>query len=151
MYEADNEFNGLRDRMLAKIAAVTADDRYDMVTGDDPNYYGVSLNLEGETTVCIYLNQKPVSASIGGNALDIIRKSNHDAFGLGNIASGRLSTMYNVDVKYEGDDSEYTYQISALSYCNRVIRKNTDEIQVNLTKAMYEYSKAANAYFGTGD
>ena len=64
-----------------------------------------------------------------------------------NIASGLLSTEYTFTVS-DGTDT-YTIRSSALGYAYDRQENSTNPNMVNLSKLLYRYSQAADAYFGS--
>ncbi len=63
-----------------------------------------------------------------------------------NIASGLLSTRYAFTVS-DGTDT-YTVNTSALAYAYGRQENSSDQQMIDLSKLLYRYSQAADAYFG---
>jgi hypothetical protein len=110
----------------------------------------MQLKLEGETSICLNFNKEISSAAVNGKAVTPIQSGNIYAVRISNIPSGYLSRRYTVTVTI--DDIQYTYEASALSYCNNVLNSSSapDDLR-DLCRSIYLYSAAADAYFHTGE
>ena len=64
-----------------------------------------------------------------------------------NIASGLLSSRYTFTVS-DGTDT-YTINTSALAYAYGRQENSSDQLMIDLSKLLYRYSQAADAYFGS--
>lgn len=65
------------------------------------------------------------------------------------IPAAYLDKMYTITVTNDNDNTSYSLESSVLCYAKSVLKntKNT-EAKINLAKALYLYSLAANTYFG---
>ena len=108
---------------------------------------GITLILESTTTIRIYVT--------GDNANGATYKIDGEIVSVQTLSDG---TMYIEQANIAAKDIDRTYtfelggcttKLSALSYANSVVNggASNDENLINLLKAMYNYSVAANAYF----
>ena len=124
---------------------------------NDPNdgslCTGTQLNLQGATGVYLNFSQEVSSASINGKSASVTEKNGVYSVRISNIPSGYLSRKYTITVVI--GCTEYTYKVSALSYCNSVLRSQDNTSSMlklkNLCRSIYLYSAAADAYFHTGE
>ena len=66
-----------------------------------------------------------------------------------NIPAAYLDRMYTVTVTNKKDNTSYSLESCVLCYTKSVIKNNKNtEAKINMAKALYLYSQAANEYFG---
>ena len=112
----------------------------------DVGLLGCRVILEGATTLRVYFKNPVESATVDGQACEVIPKDNMYYAELVNIASPNLDKTHTFKVSYNG--SEYTFEYSVLSWVNSMISSSsTKQETYDLAKAIYLYWKAANAYF----
>jgi len=109
-----------------------------------------SLSLESETTLNIYLKMKegytgPVTASIGGNAVDaVLQTDGRYRIRIKNISADDLSDTYEIEISA---GESFTVSVSALSYVNTVL--NSDSDTFNNTTAHYAVTSLYRYYVAT--
>ena len=112
----------------------------------DVGLLGCRVILEGATTLRVYFKNPVESATVDGQACEVIPKDNMYYVELVNIASPNLDKTHTFKVSYNG--SEYTFEYSVLSWVNSMISSSsTKQETYDLAKAIYLYWKAASAYF----
>lgn len=113
---------------------------------EDVTFEGVTLSLyfksKSNSTLTFSMNGKTVeTVSSGGYRIARIR----------DIAASELSDIFTVNI-----NGEYSVTYSPMNYCKNVLTPSnatSDEPQepntklMNLVKALYQYSQAANEYF----
>ena len=112
---------------------------------DNVTLYGISLIAESKTTLRLYfrLESDEMPTTIQVNGADVTPTQSGDFYyvDMEDIHARNLQTNYTFAI------GENTVSCSALSYGCLV--QNDDNKSVNLVKALYAYSEAAKAYFGT--
>lgn len=112
----------------------------------DVGLLGCRVVLEGATTLRLYFSKPVESATVDGQACEVIPKDNMYYVELVNIASPNLDKTHTFKVSYNG--SEYTFEYSVLSWANSMISSSsTKQETYDLAKALYLYWKAAHTYF----
>lgn len=112
-----------------------------------------SLSLESETTLNIYLKMKDgftgdVTASIGGNAVDVLRQSDgRYRIQIKNISADNLDDTYGIEVSAGGS---FTISVSALSYVNTVLNSDSSTFDNDTARfavtSIYRYYLATENY-----
>lgn len=80
---------------------------------------------------------EPIDLGSGRYGIDILR-----------IPSGYLDYMYTVTATNNETGAVYTVQTSALCWVKSMLSASTNEAQINLGRAIYNYNQAANEFFG---
>ena len=107
---------------------------------------GASLLLDYETTLRVYYKltgDKTIDEytfTINGEEVTPAEKNGEYYIELKNIAAHKLNTFHQFTV------GGLTLDYSALSYVNTVLTKSTDEVTINMVKALYAYNVAAQNY-----
>ena len=66
-----------------------------------------------------------------------------------NIAANELQYQYTVHFRIGNDPNTYYVKYKPMAYCYKVVNDGkSDGKLINLAKALYQYSQAANLYFG---
>ncbi len=109
---------------------------------------GTILSLESETTLKLFFGDVAEGATFtyNGAAITPTQSGSYYMVAITNIAAKDLNKDYTVTI----NGKDFTF--SAMSFCENVLKGNytgekKDEL-VNVAKALYAYSAAADAYFG---
>ena len=123
------------------------------ITGNDENIAiaGATLVLEAQTSIRIYFNLKNdmaidnVVCKIGGETVTPVLKNEETQlyYVEVSVAAKDLNTNYEISV------GDYTLTYCAMTYVATVVNTNGVNMNLqNLVKALYNYSVAADGYFG---
>jgi hypothetical protein len=119
------------------------------------SYYKNSMEVESDTRLRTYYTLASGHSideyefTIDGAEAEAHRSSS-TRYGTvkADIVSTDLGEKYTFTAKKKGNEEAYiTIRASVLSYCYTILEENKSEEAVNVAKAMYNYSQAANAYF----
>ena len=121
---------------------------------DDHTYAGATLSLKSETTLSLYFTKDRTLSDIScvdkdGIARTVQTKTtdSYQIIRIRNIAAMELQDDYTVSFKINGTAHSITY--SPMNYCCKVLNGSTENPNLQkLVKALYQYSQAANLYFG---
>lgn len=109
---------------------------------------GTILSLESETTLKLFFSDVAEGATFtyNGAAITPTQSGSYYMVAITNIAAKDLNKDYTVTI----NGKDFTF--SAMSFCENVLKENytgeKKEELVNVAKALYAYSVAADAYFG---
>lgn len=113
------------------------------------NDLNMSLVLESQTSLRLYYSGAPIEATAsserGSVQVENGQGENLNYAEIKDIGAPDLDTVFTF---YFGDSK--TVKVSALSFAELVLRTSQDNSSnlCNMVKALYEYSQAANTYFG---
>ena len=155
------------DSPLASIDAASIANYAEQVsdTANGVQWYGASLVLRTETAIKLYfrlrsgqsINDFTFTLSNGATSNVVTPEANGNLYviEIPDIASGRLGTVYTVNVTKNADGSTVnTWSYAALSYAYKVLANfesatpTVTQAQANTAKALVNYYNAAKAYFG---
>ena len=141
------------------ISSVTADQMIDCRTTGSGSVTGltltnISLNLESTTELNIKMRVaeghsiEDYSIAVDGVAVRPVKDGDRYVLTIHNIAAKDLDRMYTVTISANGETQEI--HTCALSYCYTVLERGTASAEMqNISRALYLYNQAANAYFGS--
>ncbi len=157
-YASENAFRKAGNPLRREVTSVRAADLANWgatIRGQAPNglyYADLSATLESDNSLRLYLHYKSganpdgLRYQIDGRNVSL-HKTGYDTYFLSvdNIAANALDTAHSFTIS-DGTRS-CTITASVLS-CARLMIENGDTDTANLGKALYLYSRAADAYFG---
>ena len=121
---------------------------------DEHTYACATLSLKSETTLSLYFTKDRTLSDIScvdkdGIARTVETKTtdSYQIIRIRNIAAMELQDAYTISFKINGTAHSITY--SPMNYCCKVLNGSTENPNLQkLVKALYQYSQAANLYFG---
>ena len=106
---------------------------------DETDSCKISLVLNSGTSIRIYYTGDENTAKVGSAVLTAKENKNGKYFEIPDVAAHTLSKDFTITI----GDKNVTF--SAISYVQRIIENKNSNLD-NLSKALYNYSKAANEY-----
>ena len=120
---------------------------------DDHTYAGATLSLKSETTLSLYFTKDSILSDIScvdkdkhARTFETAATDSYQIIRIRNIAAMELQDAYTVSFKINGTAHSITY--SPMNYCYKVLNGDSDNQLKKVVKALYQYSQAANLYFG---
>ena len=137
--------------MPKTVEGVAASDlsKYKIDNQSGLNNLNMSLVLESQTSLRLYYSGDPIEATAsserGSVQVENGQGENLNYAEIKDISAPDLDTVFTFNF---GDSK--TVKVSALSFAELVLRTSQDNSSnlCNMVKALYEYSQAANTYFG---
>ena len=123
---------------------------------DNDTFAGATLSLKSETTLSLYIKKDSTISyafcedeNINARTVETAASGGYQIIRIGNIAANELQYQYTVHFRIGNDPNTYYVKYKPMAYCYKVVNDGkSDGKLINLAKALYQYSQAANLYFG---
>ena len=142
---------------LDDLGEVSIDEKFTSYTSNlsDELFSGATLSLKSQTTLSLYFTSSDtltfscVDKDGNERVVDTAKNGSYQVARIRNIAAKELQDSFTLTVK-SGETVLGTITYSPMNYCYKALHGGTtDGNLINAVKALYQYSQAANAYFGS--
>ncbi len=109
-----------------------------------PCHFSMSLRLDYKTGIHLYFPfaEKP-TVTVNGEAVEVVKserlENNYEIF-IDGINALNLENEYEITV------NDVTFNLSAFSYCNLAVKRNTSQNTIDAMRALYEFYRATVYY-----